>query len=178
MAVAQAGIRTRLTSDHGHAMTTIGITGHRGLSPQLEAYARAEIRRVLHGHDPAGLVGVSCVADGPDSSFAAELLDHGGRLIVVIPASDYRDALPSKHRALYDQLLAQASEITTLPCEATQDAAFLAAGRHLVDASDELLAVWDGQPARGPGGTADVVAHAQATGIPVTIIWPTGASRP
>jgi hypothetical protein len=39
------------------------------------------------------------------------------------------------------------------------------------------LAVWDGKPARGYGGTADVVADAKTRGIPVTIIWPPGATR-
>ena len=38
-------------------------------------------------------------------------------------------------------------------------------------------AVWDGEPARAYGGTADVVAEARKRGIPVTIIWPEGASR-
>jgi hypothetical protein len=46
----------------------------------------------------------------------------------------------------------------------------------LADA-DELLAVWDGQPARGYGGTADVVEAARYKGIPVTVVWPAGAKR-
>jgi len=43
--------------------------------------------------------------------------------------------------------------------------------------ADRLFAVWDGQPARGYGGTADVVAEARQRGVPVTVIWPEGASR-
>ncbi|MER5913805.1 hypothetical protein ABT124_25810, partial [Streptomyces sp. NPDC001982] len=50
-------------------------------------------------------------------------------------------------------------------------------GELLVDQADELLAVWDGQPARGFGGTADVVAYAHRQGVPVRIIWPEGATR-
>jgi hypothetical protein len=38
--------------------------------------------------------------------------------------------------------------------------------------TDRLYAVWDGKPARGYGGTADVVAEAEKRGIPVTVIWP------
>jgi hypothetical protein len=37
--------------------------------------------------------------------------------------------------------------------------------------------VWDGQPARGYGGTADVVAYAKRTGVPYSVIWPEGATR-
>jgi hypothetical protein len=36
---------------------------------------------------------------------------------------------------------------------------------------------WDGKPARGYGGTADVVAEARNKGIPVTVIRPEGAGR-
>jgi hypothetical protein len=43
--------------------------------------------------------------------------------------------------------------------------------------ADCLLAVWDGKPARGYGGTADVVNAARARGLPVTVIWPAGAER-
>jgi hypothetical protein len=47
----------------------------------------------------------------------------------------------------------------------------------MVDHADELYAVWDGQPARGYGGTADVVAYARQRSIPVRVIWPDGAER-
>ncbi|WP_198036875.1 hypothetical protein [Nocardia sp. BMG51109] len=47
----------------------------------------------------------------------------------------------------------------------------------MLDDADELFAVWDGKPARGYGGTADVVAVARQRGMPVTVIWPDGAQR-
>lgn len=40
-----------------------------------------------------------------------------------------------------------------------------------------LIAVWDGQPAAGFGGTADVVAYARNHDIVVTVVWPDGAER-
>ena len=43
--------------------------------------------------------------------------------------------------------------------------------------ADRLFVVWDGKPARGYGGTAGVVAEARQRGVPVTVIWPEGASR-
>ena len=45
------------------------------------------------------------------------------------------------------------------------------------DRSSVLVAVWDGQPSRGLGGTADVVAYARQRSVPVTVTWPEGASR-
>jgi hypothetical protein len=42
---------------------------------------------------------------------------------------------------------------------------------------DRLVAVWDGLPARGVGGTAEVVADARELGLPVEVVWPAGAWR-
>jgi len=53
----------------------------------------------------------------------------------------------------------------------------MVASRLIVDAADELYAVWDGLPARGYGGTADVVAYARGHGTSVRVIWPDGAQR-
>ena len=53
----------------------------------------------------------------------------------------------------------------------------MAASELMISMVDELFAVWDQQPARGYGGTADVVAHARARGRPVRVIWPAGATR-
>ena len=47
----------------------------------------------------------------------------------------------------------------------------------MLDDADVLFAVWDGQPARGYGGTADVVAEARRRKVPVRVIWPDGAQR-
>ena len=53
----------------------------------------------------------------------------------------------------------------------------MAASNLMVDEADELYAVWDGKPARGYGGTADVVAYARGRGTPVRVVWPDGAER-
>lgn len=53
----------------------------------------------------------------------------------------------------------------------------MAASVEMLKHADLLFAVWDGLPARGFGGTADVVAHARKAGVPVIVIWPNGAHR-
>jgi hypothetical protein len=55
--------------------------------------------------------------------------------------------------------------------------AHMAGSEVLVDLADMVFAVWDGKPARGYGGTADVVSYAQRNGVPVRVLWPEGASR-
>ena len=37
----------------------------------------------------------------------------------------------------------------------------------VVELSDIVLAVWNGKPAKGKGGTADVVAYAIRRGVPL-----------
>jgi hypothetical protein len=53
----------------------------------------------------------------------------------------------------------------------------MAASEFMIGQAGELWAVWDGKPARGYGGTADVVAYARRLDIPVLVIWPAGANR-
>ncbi|WP_040906102.1 hypothetical protein [Streptomyces griseoflavus] len=155
----------------------VGITGHRGLGADVEGRVRSMLDEAVSACDAAELVGVSCIADGPDVWFAEAVVRHGGRLEVVIPAAGYRDALPEWHRATYDALLGQASEVHETGMDESTSEAHMAGSEILVGLSDTLLAVWDGKPARGLGGTADVVAYAERNGTPVRVLWPEGASR-
>ncbi|MFG3134265.1 hypothetical protein ACGFZU_42095 [Streptomyces tendae] len=155
----------------------VGITGHRGLSTHVEAQVRVLLTAYVMAHDPADLVGASCIADGPDSWFAETVLKHGGRLEVVVPATEYRQGLPDWHHPVYDQLIARAADIHHTGMTESTSEAHQAGSEILVGLVDELVAVWDGKPARGYGGTADVVAYAERTGVPVRVLWPEGASR-
>jgi hypothetical protein len=158
-------------------MTRVAVTGHRGLSPQVCAIVDNAIRATLAEQDPATLVGISCLADGADQIFAHAILDTGGALEVVVPAVGYRDGLPAEAQPAYDQLLARASTVTRLDHQESTSTAHMEASTRMLRDADMLIAVWDGQPARGYGCTADVVNHARGIGIPVSVIWPPGAER-
>ncbi|MGH3928049.1 MAG: hypothetical protein ACRDTT_35160, partial [Pseudonocardiaceae bacterium] len=84
--------------------------------------------------------------------------------------------LPGEREA-YDQLFAKAWHVVRLPFEESTEGSHLTAGQRIVDTSDLLIAVWDGQPAGGRGGTADIVAYAREQGTPTRVIWPEGAKR-
>lgn len=154
----------------------IGITGHRGLSEETTRLITERLHQVLNEFD-GDLVGVSLLADGPDSIFAEEVLRHGGQLHVVVPASRYRDELPAEHHATYDRLLAQAADVQRLDYTDSTEEAHMAGSQAMLANIDLLLAIWDGQPARGYGGTADVVHAAYERDIPVRVLWPEGATR-
>ncbi|MFJ6568001.1 hypothetical protein ACIQNU_11285 [Streptomyces sp. NPDC091292] len=156
----------------------VGITGHRGLPEPVEAQVRTLLARQLAAYAPHDdLVAVSCLADGPDSWWAHAVLDAGGRLEVVVPAAEYRAGLPTWHHPDYDTLLARSSDAHETGLRESTSSAHQTGSEILVGLSDEVVAVWDGLPARGYGGTADVVSYACGTGVPVTILWPAGATR-
>ncbi|MBD0670401.1 hypothetical protein [Streptomyces sp. CBMA156] len=156
----------------------IGITGHRGLDERLRHQVTALLTQVLDTYEGRSLDAVTCLADGPDTWLADLVLDRGGRLIVIVPAADYRTGLPAWHHGDYDRLLARAADVYATGLTDSTGQAHMAAGEILVGHCDVLLAVWDGLPARGHGGTADVVAHADSVGVKTLVLWPDGASRP
>ncbi len=155
----------------------VGITGHRGLSKDVEQQVRAMLDEAVRGLDIDDLTAVSCIADGPDSWLAEAVLKRGGRLEVVLPATQYREGLPQWHHPIYDELYARAADVHETGMTESTPEAHQAGSEILVGLVEELIAVWDGKPARGYGGTADVVAYAEQTGVPVRILWPEGASR-
>jgi hypothetical protein len=154
----------------------VGITGHRGLPPETTDLITLAIRELVE-ELPIDLVGVTMLADGPDSIFAEEVLAHGGQVGVVVPAERYRDDLPAAHHATYDRLLSQAADVQRLPYRDSTEEAHMAGSEAIINRVDRLVAVWDGQPARGHGGTGDVVQAAKERSVPVTVIWPDGSSR-
>jgi len=53
----------------------------------------------------------------------------------------------------------------------------MAGGEEVARRCDVLVAVWDGCPAAGLGGTADAVAFARSLGKQVVVMWPEGVRR-
>ncbi|ROO50796.1 hypothetical protein EDC02_5654 [Micromonospora sp. Llam0] len=154
----------------------IAITGHRGLNDEVTAKVTETLNMRL-SEVKEKIVGLTCLADGADQLFAEAVLRHGGQLEVVVPAQEYRDGLPEHAHATYDRLISQAVTLHRCDYRISDSTAHMAASELMVDQSDRLFAVWDGMPARSYGGTADVVAYAEARGIPVTVIWPPGTHR-
>jgi len=148
------------------------------LTPPTVTLVREAIRKALAPYVPAGLTGVSCIAAGPDSIFAEVVLDLGGALEVILPASDYREReVKPEHAQRFDSLIRRASSVRAMPHEMSNHNAYEAANAALVTSSDRLIAVWDGRASANKGGTATVVHYAESKGLPVEIVWPEGAER-
>lgn len=156
----------------------IGVTGHRSLAhlPRLAA----EVDRVIDtiaGMLPASpltpvhLVVVSPLAEGADRLVAERVLARPhATMEAVLPLSieDYEeDFTAAASRDMFRDLLQRAATRTELPVTETREDAYEQAGRYVVGRCDVLLALWDGLPARGISGTANVVQWGQDQDIPV-----------
>ncbi|MEK9500813.1 hypothetical protein [Gaopeijia maritima] len=165
----------------------VGVTGHRpaalaGVDLDLLERRVDTVLDVLAelGHDHL----LSGLAEGTDRLVARRALASGWTLHAVLPFERLRyeaDFDGSGSRAEFAALLDRSARVSVAragaesragagPAADLGDAApYAAQGRTLVAGSDMLVAVWDGLPARGPGGTADVVGWARAAGAPV--VW-------
>lgn len=157
-------------------MTVFGVTGHQGIPASAIPYIRQGIRELLED-SPGPIEGYSSLAVGADQLFAEELLQAGGLLHAVIPARNYESTFDDLHRAAYQGLLDQASSVSELPFPQPSEEAYDAAGKWIADHAETVIAIWDGQEARGLGGTGDAVRHAQELGKEIQIIWPAGVDR-
>jgi len=155
----------------------IGVTGHR-----LNRISQRQLDRLTPQVQPLlvqiavaarlrGLTLLSGLAEGADRHLARLALNAGYALHAVLPFvrdTYVRDFSSAASRTQFDELLALAESVTELPGRPGFAAqAYRRAGHALLDQADVLLAVWDGQPAQGAGGTAEVVGEACRRRIPV-----------
>lgn len=118
-------------------------------------------------------VAISPLAEGSDRLFALAALALGYVLWALLPfrSGDYEQTFAdASTTAEYRALLQRATKIIELTgALADTKAAYHALGREMVDRSSLLVAVWDGRPAAGKGGTTEVIDHALRKHRPV--IW-------
>ncbi len=151
---------------------------------QLEAIAAA--------HPGAEFAILSALADGSDRLVAQLALDTlNAQLVVALPLpyeiykrsfghADHMSNQASNEE--FQQFVGRASLYFEMPLrfggaqvlEQETEAGELArahqyalAGAYIVSRADELIAVWDGQDARGIGGTAEVVQWREAGEVPL-----------
>ena len=174
---------------------SVGITGHRSeaLDPAAVASLPSRISEVLatlgasaialsereksyFAPGAPSLRFISAIADGADQIAADSALSLGWELQAILPfrRDDYRGSLADpESRERFDALIGRASRVLELPGGTPGNVeAYVMAGRATVAHCDILIAVWDGLPPRGRGGTAEVVQMAVARGRPVIHIVP------
>ena len=150
----------------------IGFTGHRELPD--ETRCREAIRKVLEDWKSrvSGVVyGVSSVAAGGDLLFAEICLelDVAVRVLLPLRKERFRDDFDDATWKRAERVLASALFVEVTGVSEESDERYYECGIETVQQSQLLIALWDGGPGRGMGGTADIVHFAKERGQPV--VW-------
>ena len=136
----------------------IGVSGHQDRTGIAWSWVARSVRSEL-----ANLQGVSKVlsslATGSDQVFACAAIDLHIPVVAVLPVEGYERYFKGRELANY-QLLLEQCEVIQLTCKGDPEHAFFNAGKFVVDNTEMLFAIWDGQAAEGLGGTADIVSYA------------------
>lgn len=171
----------------------VGITGHRSVASDHPGLA-AEIAKAVEyitqvlaadsarlrgasGQEKPGdivLTVVSALAEGADRVVAGELMKRKGtqlEVVLPLPQSDYlRDFGSPESVEQFNHLKSMAIQTDVMRTARSREQAYELAGRAVVDRSDAVIVVWNGKPARGRGGTAEVYSYAQRWHKPVLLI--------
>jgi len=182
----------------------VGITGHRG-PPKLPAEwvgsVRAALDRVLAvvaeqgrnaqavydactpakaGAAVAEFVVISSLAEGSDRLAADAGLAAGFTLEAVLPfhRKDYvGDFKSEESQSAYERLLQRSSAVFELDGDLTdRPRGYETAGLIMLANVDILITIWDGKPAAGVGGTAQIISRAISDGVPIVWIEPGNSS--
>ena len=158
-------------------MIAIGVTGHRKLLNEellLSGVDRALINIKDSFPNPEIII-ISPLAEGADRLVARRAMaNYDADLVVPLPlvVSEYMKDFPSESsKAEFTDLLEQAQQVIELPPMEDRETSYLAAGLYVLKHSDVLVAIWDGQPARGPAGTGQIVSRAREQKKPLAWIF-------
>jgi len=113
----------------------------------------------------------TALASGADQIAAICARSSGYFVRATLPfeAHEYRaDFAIGDELDTFEQAVAAADEIVALPGDRADAAgAYVRVGELLVREADVMIAIWDGEDGRGPGGTAHVVELALQSAVPV-----------
>jgi hypothetical protein len=178
----------------------VGVTGHRYLADvekitervhqvlekELPKLSRLneQVRAANQPHCAYTLL--TSLAEGADRMVAKEVLklvDSQIEAVLPLCKEDYeQDFCSSESLQEFTELFNQSSRSIGLEDRSMRDLpsgtddeefrrrAYEAAGRYVVDHCDVMIALWDGQPSQGKGGTAEIVACARQKSRPLIII--------
>jgi len=154
----------------------IGITGHRWVKESQELLNAIDkvLEKITQVYSYRSLKLISPLAEGADRIVARRILSLPDANLVALlpfPMQDYLEdfATPESERE-FRELYQRADQVIELPGSQVRDEAYVALGKILLDHSNILIAIWDGEPANGRGGTAEIVLEARGRGLPLAWI--------
>jgi len=160
------------------ARVVIGVTGHRKL--ENEPWVVKEVHRIIERikqlipplkNTPLVFSILSPLAEGADRLVAREVLKvSGSQLEAILPLErdDYlEDFELLESKTEFEEFLSKARHIKRLPPQKSRTEVYAQVGRYVVDHCDVLIALWNGKPSAGQGGTAEIVRYARKKKCPL-----------
>jgi hypothetical protein len=139
----------------------------------------------LFAETPASLRAISPLAEGTDRLFARQALKHGYSLCCPLPfhKAEFENDFKPGHSlephkdsvGEFNAILADAQKTTGLVTfeldgsRTDASGAYAAAGKVLLNQSDLLIVVWDGEGGNKRGGTHETLREALASGV--SVLW-------
>jgi hypothetical protein len=176
----------------------VGVTGHRDLSDADPEILRATIAEIfemiassvqavqMHSDAPAiyskeapAVLLISALAIGADTLAAELALERKWHLAVAMPFFEeayerdfVKEAAPA-FKAMLERARAEGAVVELDNDDPQQrPQGYLQSGRFMLRHCDLMLAIWNGGPSAGVGGTGDVIAEARAMNIPIVKVDP------
>lgn len=151
----------------------VGFTGHRKVP--YETKSRQVIRDFLAQQKESHhgiLYGVSSAAAGGDQLFAESCieLDIPLRILLPRPAEQFRADFDDASWQRTVHIMEKAISVEVTGRHEARNEQYYDCGIQTVAESQLLVALWDGQPSRGIGGTQEIVSYARKTGHPIAWI--------
>ena len=157
-----------LTASHIRKLRPIVYTVFRHLRDAALAVRQTDLSS---WSPPSQLRLHTALATGADQIAAICARPSGYFVRAVLPFEPFeyrKDFAAGEELDTFEQALAAADEIVALAGNRSDSyTAYVRVGELLVESADILIAIWDGEEGRGPGGTAHVVELALQRSIPV-----------
>jgi hypothetical protein len=154
------------------SVVAIGFTGHRHLQDEQSCRARIleflqEFKTKHHGT----IYGLSSAAAGGDLLFAESCIQIGMPIRILLPApkEKFRDDFDEPTWARAESVMQRALSVEVAGDGQTKEECYYECGVETVQQSQLLLALWDGNPSKGLGGTEEMLSFAKGQGRPV--VW-------
>ena len=159
----------------------LGISGHRFLleEDKIIQGINTALDAIQDAFGASAWQIYSQLAEGADRLAANQALSKAqSELVVVLPLAqeDYlRDFQTPESIEEFLTLCQRAAELIIMPSASTREMSYQSAGEFILDQSEVLLVVWDGEPAQGLGGTGGIAARARQKGVPIA--WVMAGNR-
>jgi len=150
----------------------IGFSGHRVLSD--EKLCRTAILKVLAEWKtkmPGGISGLSSLAAGGDLLFAEACFELGIplRVLLPLPMTGFREDFDATTWGLVERALERVSSFEIVDGGTERPGCYYECGLETLHQCGLIIVLWNGRPARGPGGTGEMANQGKNLGIPT--IW-------